>query len=48
MGTWLLFWKIGAIVSLVASIFANPGMILFAVICVIMVLVTTQTKKNGK
>lgn len=48
MGTWLLFWKIGAIVSIAATVFANPGMWLFAVVCVAMVIVTTKSKKNGK
>lgn len=48
MGMWLLFWKIGAIVSILASIFANPGMWLFAIICIVMVIVTIKSKKNGK
>lgn len=48
MGTWLLFWKAAAIVSVAASIFANPGMILFAVVCAIMVNTIQTSKKNGK
>lgn len=48
MGTWLLFWKAAAIVSIAASMFANPGMILFVAVCAIMVNAIQTSKKNGK
>lgn len=48
MGTWLFFWAISAIVTTVAAIFANPGLWLFAFICIVMVIVIVKQKKNGK
>lgn len=48
MGTWLLFWKIGAIVSIAATIFANRGMWIFALMCIGMIWAINKSKKNGK